>query len=78
VKGKDKGTSVTAVRAGSPADTFTAYLGDDRTDEDAFLALAGRGAGILVRKEFRKTQAQYWLKPPEELLEFLRHWRDAG
>lgn len=51
-----------------------AYLGDDFTDEAAFAALKGRGLGVLVRREWRETEADVWLKPPEELKEFLRRW----
>ena len=56
-----------------------AYLGDDRTDEDAFRALRGRGLSVLVRAEPRETAADAWIRPPEELIEFLRTWRrEAG
>lgn len=51
-----------------------AYLGDDSTDEDAFLAMKGTGIGVLVRKEFRPTAADLWIRPPGELLEFLSCW----
>ena len=54
-----------------------AYLGDDVTDELAFRALQNRGLTVLVRREHRRTSARVWLKPPEELLEFLSQWRDA-
>ena len=54
-----------------------AYLGDDLTDEDAFRAVATRGLGILVRQELRKTAAVAWLRPPEELLDFLHRWARA-
>jgi len=77
VKGRDKGTSVNTLLDESPSGTFAAFLGDDKTDEDAFAALEGKGAGILVREEFRETRAQWWIKPPAELLAFLRQWRDA-
>jgi trehalose-6-phosphatase len=51
-----------------------AFLGDDLTDEDGFLAIRGRGLGILVRKTFRPTAAEVHLHPPRELLEFLDQW----
>lgn len=56
-------------------DAFTAYLGDGVTDEDAFSVLRGRGLGVLVRPQRRPTFADGWLRPPEELLEFLSRWR---
>jgi len=51
-----------------------AYLGDDLTDEDAFAAIRGRGLGVLVRPELRPTAAEAWLRPPPDLLNFLRLW----
>ena len=35
----------------APARTFAVYIGDDETDEDAFAALEGEGAGIRVGDE---------------------------
>ncbi|KXB00629.1 hypothetical protein AKJ48_00630 [candidate division MSBL1 archaeon SCGC-AAA261O19] len=49
------------------------YLGDDVTDEDAFRALKGRGWGILVSEEDRKTEAEYQLKNVGEVKTFLKH-----
>ena len=43
----------------------------------AFRALASRGLGILGRPSFRHSAAQAWLKPPEELREFLSRWLAA-
>ena len=33
-----------------------------------------RGFSILVRTEVRESCARFWLRPPEELLEFLDDW----
>ena len=71
---KDKGSAVRTILLDADDDTMAAYLGDDRTDEDAFRAIADRGYGILVRPDFRPTAATFWLKPPDGLLEFLRYW----
>ena len=54
-----------------------AYLGDDLTDEAAFRALDERGLGVLVRPKLRATSADIWIRPPEELLDFLRSWLRA-
>lgn len=75
--GRTKGDVVHLLLGGSAAPDVAAYLGDDRTDEDAFAALQGHGTGILVRAESRPTAAQAWLRPPEELLEFLDRWLAA-
>jgi trehalose-6-phosphatase len=55
-----------------------AYLGDDTTDEDAFAVLRGRGLTMLVRAEQRPSQAEYWLRPPQDLLAFLDAWIHAA
>jgi trehalose-phosphatase len=70
----DKGTVVEAILAEADPDTPVAYLGDDVTDEDAFRALRGRGLGVLVRPERRRTAADTWVRPPEGLLALLRSW----
>lgn len=48
------------------------YLGDDRTDEDAFSALRHMGLGIVVGHGMRPTIAHYRLAGPNEVAEFLR------
>lgn len=75
VPGRDKGYALKAVLAEMPADTVAAYLGDDRTDEDAFQAIQGKGLSVLVRENLRATAADLWLTPPQELIEFLTRWR---
>jgi trehalose 6-phosphate phosphatase len=51
---------------------FPIYIGDDRTDEDAFWALKSHGVGILVSEQSRPTAATYSLRNPDEVEEFLR------
>ncbi len=50
---------------------FPIYIGDDATDEDAFKALKNRGLTIFVG-EPSKSYAQYYLKNPKEVIDFLR------
>ena len=71
---RTKGTVVGQILAQEPAAVPVAYLGDDLTDEDAFAAVGNRGFSILVRTEVRTSCARFWLRPPEELLEFLDAW----
>ena len=52
------------------------YIGDDRTDEDAFSALEKRGVTILVSEQPQVTAASYWLHNPEEVEEFLQKITD--
>lgn len=75
--GKDKGTAVTAIVKGISDDAIVAYLGDDVTDEDAFLTLKDKALNVLVRRDLRPTAADLWLRPPEELLSFLARWQQA-
>lgn len=78
VRGWNKGRVVRKVLADIRPDAVVAYLGDDRTDEDAFSAVRGRGFGVLVRASWRRTDATLWLRPPEELSAFLSRWRDCA
>lgn len=83
VPGRDKGDAVRTVLEeeglSSPdGGGAVAYLGDDRTDEDAFAALGARGLAVLVRTEPRRTGADLWIRPPGELLEFLERWEEAA
>ncbi len=73
----DKGEAVKALLQDMPPGTPAAYLGDDATDERAFLAIQGQGLSVLVRPRWRHTGAQIWLKPPDELLYFLTQWLEA-
>lgn len=75
--GRDKGDAVYAILNELSARTIVAYLGDDTTDEDAFIALGKRGLSVLVRKASRPSAAQVWLRPPGELRDFLRRWLHA-
>lgn len=76
--GRDKGVVVNKVLAGAGEETAAAYLGDDTSDEDAFLAIEGRGLGVLVRAQLRRTRAGAWLRPPQELALFLEQWCACG
>jgi trehalose 6-phosphate phosphatase len=73
----DKGDVVRLALSEMEPDTPAAYLGDDATDERAFREIRGRGLSVLVRPRWRRTAAQLWLKPPEELMDFLTQWLEA-
>lgn len=72
-----KANAVISICSESGEDAVIAYLGDDDTDEDAFKAMKGRGLSVLVRGDFRETNADVWIKPPEELIDFLDRWNAA-
>ncbi len=74
---KNKGDAVATVLSEMHDDGVAAYLGDDQTDEDAFNAIKGRGAAVLVNPEVRQTAADLQIVPPGELLEFLQRWAAA-
>ena len=76
----NKGKAVLHILESLPpagAEGLPIYIGDDRTDEDAFMALAGRGVGILVAETPRETAAYYTLRDPDEVHRFLRRLLDA-
>ncbi|GAY45537.1 hypothetical protein CUMW_090210 [Citrus unshiu] len=57
----------------NPNDVLPLYIGDDRTDEDAFKVIKGRGQGypIIVSSTPKETKASYSLNDPSEVLTFL-------
>jgi len=75
--GRNKGVAVETVLKEMDEDTVVACVGDDLTDEDAFRVLGDRALNILVRTEYRETEADLWLRPPRELLRFFDRWIDA-
>jgi len=72
-----KGDAVTEILRSCDPLAPIAYLGDDYTDEAAFRALNEHGITILVRHEYRTTNAKFWLNPPHELIHFLQRWADC-
>jgi trehalose 6-phosphate phosphatase len=68
----DKGRAVRELmrRAGELRRVFPIYLGDDRTDEDAFRALRGRGLTVRVGPR-RPTEARHRLRGVDEVWAFL-------
>lgn len=82
-KGKALEFLLNALGVGGRADTFPIYIGDDRTDEDAFKVLnkQNHGLGILVSNAAKETNALSSLRDPSEVLEFLQcliRWRQAS
>lgn len=77
VPGKNKGNAVREVLKTVPPNTPVAYLGDDLTDEDAFNELKHKGLSVLVSDTLRETQADVWIRPPDELITFLEKWINA-
>lgn len=74
-KGKALEFLLNSLGLGNPSEVLPVYIGDDRTDEDAFHVLKERGLGcsILVSKVAKETCAAYSLQGPSEVMEFLQH-----
>ena len=70
----DKGDAVTSIIANLEPHAPVAYLGDDLTDEDAFRVLNGYGLTVLVKDTYRETNADTWIRPPQELIDLLERW----
>ncbi|KAK7401440.1 hypothetical protein VNO78_12927 [Psophocarpus tetragonolobus] len=73
----DKGKAVTflleSLGLNNCDDVLAIYVGDDRTDEDAFKVLRelNKGCGILVSSAPKDSNAIYSLRDPSEVMEFL-------
>jgi trehalose-phosphatase len=52
-------------------DALAVYVGDDRTDEDAFQAVGKNGISVLVSERPKKSHARYYLKDVNEVVRFL-------
>ncbi|KAL5073546.1 hypothetical protein RYX36_012530 [Vicia faba] len=74
----DKGKAVTflleSLGLNNCDDVLPIYIGDDRTDEDAFKVLreGNKGYGILVSSAPKESNAIYSLRDPSEVMEFLK------
>ncbi|WJX30475.1 trehalose-phosphatase [Trifolium repens] len=83
----DKGKAVTflleSLGLNDDDDVLAIYIGDDRTDEDAFKALSevNKGFGILVSSAPKESSAAYSLSDPSEVMEFLKslvEWKSSS
>ncbi len=77
VAAKSKADAVRSILGEMEEDAAIAYLGDDQSDEEAFLALRPHGLAVLTRPEWRPTAADLWIQPPKGLLDFLFDWLKA-
>ena len=73
----DKSDAVREILYDVGTDVPVAYLGDEKSDEDAFRALKHRGLCVLVRPKFIATIADLWLQPPGDVVRFLTDWLQA-
>lgn len=73
-KGWDKGKAVSLILK-KLSGSIPLYIGDDRTDEDAFRILK-QGITILVSEKIKESYAKFYLKNPDEVLRFLEEVMD--
>jgi trehalose-phosphatase len=67
-----KGKAVTEIIKTFPSLGFLPiYLGDDQTDEDAFRVLKGRGISVFIGTGGLPSEADFFLRNPDEVQEFL-------
>jgi trehalose 6-phosphate phosphatase len=74
----DKGDVIRTILSEVNPDAPAVYLADDTTDEQAFHAVNSRGLSVLVRPRWRRTAAQAWFIPPDDVLNFLSRWLQAS
>ncbi len=71
--GAGKGLAVKRIlRSWGQKKYLSIFIGDDRTDEDAFVVLKGRGITIKVGISKDLTEAEYYLNSVEEVRVFLK------
>jgi trehalose-phosphatase len=67
-----KGKAVREILKTAPSPGLLAiYLGDDQTDEDAFRVLKGQGVSVLIGPSGFSSEADFFLRNPDEVQEFL-------
>lgn len=77
VTGRDKGVAVRELLARERPRTLAVYVGDDRTDEDAFAALPPDGIGVRVGALGVSSTASVRFETPEDVARFLARWLEV-
>ncbi len=74
----DKGKAVKEILENFPSlGLLPIYLGDDQTDEDAFRVLKGQGISVFVGTSKPSSEADFFLKSPDEVQGFLSRCQEA-
>lgn len=74
----NKGTAVRELIKIFPSPgLFPIYLGDDQTDEDTFRVMKKQGISVYVGPGTSRSEADFFLKNPEEVQEFLFRCQEA-
>jgi trehalose 6-phosphate phosphatase len=75
--GIDKGKTVKEILIHFPSvNPLPVYLGDDRSDEDAFRVIGSQGISVWVGPGAASSSAQYFLRDPEEVRGFLQRCQE--
>jgi trehalose 6-phosphate phosphatase len=77
ISGRDKGDALKELSGAYPGAGLVVYIGDDKTDENAFTALDGQGVGIKVGVKDGATAAHYFLDDCEDVRKFLEVWLET-
>lgn len=78
-KGRATRFILAALEAGAGTGVVAIFIGDDRTDEDAFRALRGRGDGVVVAPAPPPdTAATAWARSTEEVVAVLEALAEPG
>jgi trehalose-phosphatase len=75
--GWNKGDALAELLRGMPEGSLCTYIGDDDTDEDAFLAIRSTGFGIRVGSPGSPTAARGFLPDIPAVRIFLEAWSDS-
>jgi trehalose-phosphatase len=74
----NKGKAVKEILKAFPSQQLLPiYLGDDHTDEDAFRVLKGQGISVFIGMGKLSSEADFFLKSPDEVQEFLFRCQEA-
>ena len=73
-RSRHKGTAVEETISEIENLARACYIGDDRTDEDAFIAINNVGLSVLLSDTIRDTNADIIVESRDELREFLERW----
>ena len=76
--GRHKGDVVGELLQEQPRETLSVYVGDDVTDEDAFMVIREYGVGIKVGEPNTTTAATSFLRDCEEVKAFLEAWSSVA
>ena len=76
--GWNKGDALASLLLDLPERTLCVYIGDDETDEDAFVRIQPYGFGIRVGDPSQPSMANGFLPDTDSVRQFLQAWKDMA